>query len=342
MRSVPGPFWIAIAVLAAFAAAFVAVGLGGWGAPAANEQAIGEVSRWCERVSGGLLREPANTLGNLGFVAVGLAIFWVLVRDERAGRRGGGGLVGPDAAPGPAGRFFGNTPTALLYASAVTFLGPGSMLMHGSHLRAGAWLDNVSMVAYILVPCVVNLATLGGWRDRTMYAAYGVVLAAYAAGYWFIGPDLGIGLDLFELGIGTWIVSEVLYRWWTPGRWSVATRVGSGLMGFALAAAFGITPAKMLASPGHYWWVALFWLPALILRRPAPDRRRYTPWFWLGFGSFFAAYVIWQTGTATSALCSPDSPIQAHAIWHLLCALATACFFVFLRTGRPVPGVARA
>jgi hypothetical protein len=336
MRSAFAPLRLAVTALVVFAVAFVAAGLGGWGSPAANEQAIGEISRWCERVSDGLLREPANTLGNLGFVIVGLSIFWVLARDERRGRRGRGGASTLEA--GPAGRFFGNTPTALLYASAVTFLGPGSMLMHGSHLRAGAWLDNVSMVAYILVPCVINLATLGGWRDRTMYVVYGATLAAYAAGYWFIGPDLGIGLDLFELGIGVWIVSEVLYRWWTPGRWSVATRVGSGLVGFALAAAFGITPARMLASPGHYWWVVLFWLPGLVLRRAAPDRRRYTPWFWLGFASFFIAYAIWQAGTATSALCSPDSPIQAHAIWHLLCGLATACFFVFLRTGRPVTG----
>jgi hypothetical protein len=341
MRSPFVPLGIAVGALAVFAVGFVLVGLGGWGPAAANEQAIGEVSRWCERVSGGLLREPVNTLGNLGFVVVGLAIFWTLARDERLGRRGREG-AGAAAEPGStaASRFFGNTPTALLYASAVTFLGPGSMLMHGSHTRAGAWLDNVSMVAYILVPCLVNLATLGGWRDRTMYAVYAAVLSTYAAGYWFIGPDLGIGLDLFELAIAIWVVSEVLYRWWAPGRWSVPILLGSGLVGFALGAAFGITPARMLASPDQYWWVVLFWLPALLARRPAPDRRRYTPWFWLGFASFFAAYTIWLTGTAGHPLCAPDSPIQAHAIWHLLSAAATACFFIFLRTGRLVPRIA--
>ena len=56
-------------------------GQNGWGTPAENESAIGEASRWCERVNGGFLREPVNTLGNLGFVAAGLLMFWVLARD---------------------------------------------------------------------------------------------------------------------------------------------------------------------------------------------------------------------------------------------------------------------
>ena len=62
------PTRITLVALCVFAVGFVGWGLVGWGPRAANEQAIGEVSRWCERVSGGLLREPVNTLGNLGFV----------------------------------------------------------------------------------------------------------------------------------------------------------------------------------------------------------------------------------------------------------------------------------
>ena len=333
MRRPYAPFAIMVAALAAFAAGYILIGLGGWGTPAANEQAIGEVSRWCERVSGGLLREPVNTLGNLGFVVAGLAIFATLARDERAGHRNAGGAetAGAESAGAP---FVGNTPVALLYATAATCLGPGSFLMHGTHLRAGAWLDNVSMVAYALIPVLVNLATLGGWRDRVLFGVYGVVLAAYAAGYWFIGPDLGIGLDLFKCLVALWIVSEVLYRFWAPGARSAALRIGSGLVGFALAFAFGFTPDRMLASPGEYWWVVLFWLPALLVRRPAPDRRRYTPWFWLGFAAFFAAFMIWLTGKPDHPWCDPDSLYQAHAVWHLLSAVATVSFFLFLRTAR--------
>ena len=321
------PLRTAAWALVAFTVVFVGVGLVGWGPPAPYEQAVGEVSRWCERVSGSLLREPANTLGNLGFVLAGLAMFRTLARDELAG----------DAGRSP---LHGNRPVALLYASAALFLGPGSMVMHGTHTFFGAWLDNVSMVAYILVPWLVNVAALARWSTSTVLRTHGVLLAGYAAGYWFLGPDLGIGLDLFGLSIALWMISEVLHRWWSPvGRW------GSGLVGFVVAAVFGITPVDMLATPGEYWWVVAFWLPAVLARGPAPAQRRYTPWFWIGTASFLVAFAVWQTGTAESPSCDPDTFVQAHAVWHLLSAVATWSFFLFLRTTRaraPAPAVAHA
>ena len=114
------PLAITIGLIGLFVATSLAVGHDGWGVPAANEQAIGEVSRWCERVNGGFLREPVNTLGNLGFVVAGLAMLVVLAREA--------------AASEPAtNRFIGNSSISLLYASATLFLGPGSMVMHGTH-----------------------------------------------------------------------------------------------------------------------------------------------------------------------------------------------------------------
>jgi hypothetical protein len=312
---------VATLSLATFAVVFVALGTNGWGPAADNEQAIGEVSRWCERVSGGLLREPVNTLGNLGFVLAGLTMLVILAADVRR--------------PAPqVNRFIGHSHIALLYASAAVFLGPGSMVMHGTHTRFGAWIDNVSMVAYILIPWLFNVATLAKWRDRTMFRSYVMLLVAYAAGYWFVGPDLGIGLDLFAASIGMWVTSEVLYRFWSPaaGWWS-------GLVGVAVALVFGVTPATIVSDLANYWWVVTFWLPGLLARGPAPGRRRYTPWYWAGFASFMVAYAIWLTGTAEHPACSPDSLLQPHAIWHLLSALATFCFFMFLRTERAVAPV---
>ena len=312
------PMWIALGALAGFAMLFLLLGRDGWGPPADIEQAIGEISRWCERVSSGLLREPVNTLGNLGFVFAGLAMFWILARDTRHRR------------PAP-NRFIGNQPVALLYASAVVFLGPGSMVMHGTHTFVGAWIDNISMVAYITIPVLMNLALLGRWSERTFFKTYAIVLVLYAAGYWFVGPDLGVGFELFTVSIPLWIISEVVYRWWSP-----LVRVLSGFIGFVVAAAFGIFPTEMLAEACSYWWVFLFWLPGALAREPAEGRRRYTPWYWIGIASFLIAYAVWQTGTSEHELCSPDSLIQAHAIWHLLTAFATWSFFVFLRTERPV------
>ena len=302
--------------LAAFALIYVAVGLAGFGPRAANEAAIGEISRWCERVHDGLLREPVNTLGNLGFVVAGLAMFRVLRRDA--------------AAAAPAGnRFYGHQPVALLYAAAVVFLGPGSMVMHGSHTFFGAWIDNVSMVTYILIPWMLNVSILGRWPQRRFFGVYAGTLAGYALLYWVFGSDLGIGLDLFGLSIALWVISEVLYRWWSP-----ATRLWSGLVGFVVAAAFGIFPAEIAANLGEYWWVVLFWLPGLVATSPATGRRTYTPWFWAGIIIFLTAYAIWLTGTDEHEWCRPDSIVQAHAIWHLLTAAATWCFFKFMRTER--------
>ena len=119
MRSIAyRPLRLAAVSLGVFGAGFAGWGLIGWGPAAANEQAIGEISRWCERVSGGFFREPINTLGNLGFVIAGLIMFSTLARDELVGRR---------RADPP---LFGNTPIAVLYAGAAVFLGPAYRARH--------------------------------------------------------------------------------------------------------------------------------------------------------------------------------------------------------------------
>ena len=310
------PLLITLALLALLVVAAVLVGQDGWGPPADNEQAVGEVSRWCERVSGGFLREPVNTLGNLGFVIAGLAMLWVLARDDPGNR----------ARQNP---MIGRSPISILYAGATVFLGPGSMLMHGTHTFFGAWIDNVSMVAYISIPWLYNIAVMQRWNGRILLSVYTAVVAGYAAGYWFIGPDLGIGFELFRVSIPLWLISEFVYRFWSP-----TTRWASGFLGFLVAAAFGITPVDIVNNIGDYWWFPLFWLPGLLATNPPPARRTYSPWFFIGMGSFLLAYAIWLTGTADHAWCRPDSLIQAHAIWHLLGALATWAFFLFLRTER--------
>jgi hypothetical protein len=313
------PLLITVAFLTLFVISVILAGQNGWGTPAENEQAVGEVSRWCERVNGGFLREPVNTLGNLGFVAAGLLMFWVLARDVIGGRE----------APN---RMIGHTPISMLYAAAAVFLGPGSMVMHGTHTFFGAWLDNVSMVTYISIPWLLNLSVMGRWRDRKLFVTYASIIAVYAAGYWFIAPDFGIGFELFEVSIPLWLISEFVYRFWSP-----TVRWASGFLGFPIAAAFGITPLTMIDNVGEYWWIFLFWLPGLLARNAPPGRRTYNPWFFAGVGSFLLAYAIWLTGTAEHSWCRPDSLIQAHALWHMLSALATWCFFVFLRTERTLP-----
>ncbi len=287
----------------------------GWGAGASREPLPGEVSRWCERVSAGVFREPVNSLSNLGFMVVGLGMLWVLSKDRHASNRNA---------------FHGLTPVATLYALAAIWLGPGSLLMHGTHTTWGAWADNLSMVMYILIPWLFNVSEMGRWPGTRMMKVYVGIVLVYAVSWWLIGKRFGIHLDLFRLSIALWTISELLYRFWSPlVRWL------SGLAGFVIAAAFGTMPREMLEQPEKYWWVILFWLPAILSRHPPRGRRRYFPWFFAGWAVYMAAFGIWLTGRPDHPWCDPDSLLQAHAVWHLLGAIATGCFFLFLRTEEP-------
>jgi len=304
---------IALLCCVAFAIGYAAVGLGGWGEPAAQESAIGEIGRWCERVHPGLIREPVNTLSNLGFILSGLAIFWTLARDKSGG----------------VSRLIGLNPLSITFGAAVVWLGPGSMLTHGTNTDWGASADNLSMVMYILIPWLLNLTEMGRWNSRQFFITYAVLVVGYAVGRELFGSRLGINLNLFGISIALWFISELLLRFYSQTfRWL------SGFVGFVVAAVFGIMPWDIMADPAANWWVVLFWIPALFCSQPPRIRRTYTPWYFAGVAFFIIAFAIWLTGRPDNEWCQPDSMIQAHGIWHLLTAASTWCFFKFLRTER--------
>ena len=60
--------------------------------------------------------------------------------------------------------------------------------------------------------------------------------------------------------------------------------------------------------------------------------RTHAPYFWLGFGSYFLATIIWQPSKTDGVLCDPDSLAQGHALWHLLGAVSMWCFYKYFRT----------
>ena len=91
---------------------------------------------------------------------------------------------------------------------------------------------------------------------------------------------------------------------------------------------------EIISEFDKYWWVLLFWIPALLSPQAPRYRRSYSPWFFAGQASYLLAFAIWLTGVPASGYCDPDRLFQAHGIWHVLSALATWCFFMFLRTER--------
>jgi len=275
---------------------------------------IGDASRWCERVSGGLFREPINTLSNLGFMVVGLYIFWILCNDEK-------NSINP---------FIGINKISILYASVVIYLGPGSMLMHGTNTEWGAWADNLSMIMYIILPWLFNIYSMSKWSINQFLKTYLGIVIIYSVWRWFTDFELGINFNLFGVSIGLWVISEVLYRYWSP-----VFRLISGFVGFLVLMIFGTMPNEVFENFNEYWWVILFWLPA-ILSNEQPKYSRTYKWFFLGMISYLSAFAIWLTGVPDHAACSPDSIIQAHSIWHLLTALATYFFFIHYRSIKAV------
>jgi len=304
-------FYFYIALSISFIFLFVFFILSSFGLIQSSEGAslIGEASRWCERVSGGLFREPLNTLSNLGFMIVGLYMFWVICNDKQ-------NSTNP---------FIGITPISVLYASVVIYLGPGSMLMHGTNTEWGGWADNLSMIMFIILPWLYNIYSMSSWTSKQLLSIYISIVIIYSIWRWFTDWGLGINFNLFGVSIGLWAISETLYRFWSP-----SFRFLSGFVGFIVLLLFGTMPNEVFNNFSEYWWVILFWLPGLLASKKPVNRRTYK-WYFLGMIAYFSAFAIWLTGVPDHELCEPDSIIQAHSIWHLLSALATYFFFLHFR-----------
>jgi hypothetical protein len=305
-----------IALIASISFLFLFITLSALGLIQSTEASnlIGEASRWCERVSGGLFREPVNTLSNLGFMVIGLYIFWVLCNDKK-------NSTNP---------FIGINKISILYASVVIYLGPGSMLMHGTNTEWGAWADNLSMIMYIILPWLFNIYSMSKWSINQFLKTYLGIVIIYSVWRWFTDFELGINFNLFGVSIGLWVISEVLYRYW-----SNVFRLISGFIGFLVLMLFGTMPNEVFENFNEYWWVILFWLPA-VLSNEKPKHSRSYKWFILGMISYLSAFAIWLTGVPDHESCSPDSIIQAHGVWHLLTALATYFFFLHYRSVKTI------
>lgn len=305
------PFYISLVLSGLFVIAFFVLSALGYIQSIESQGIIGDASRWCERVSGGLFREPVNTLSNLGFMVVGIYIFYTITTDTNTSSNN---------------YFVGLTGISILYASAAIFLGPGSMLMHGTNSGWGGWADNLSMIMYILIPWLYNIFRMSNWTVRRFLEIYFSIVVIYAVMRWISGWGLGINLELFSVSIGLWAISEFLFKFWSP-----LFRFLSGFVGFVVLALFGTTPLDVIANFSEYWWVILFWIPGLLSNKKPTTSRTYK-WYFLGMVAYFSAFIIWSTGVPDHALCRPDSLIQAHGIWHLLSAVATYCFFLHYRS----------
>lgn len=208
---------------------------------------VGRGANFCEAARDGVVKQPANTFSNLGFVAAGLLIAADASRsaDNRAHRSMG-------------------RPLATALACVVVLLGPGSAAMHATQSALGGHLDLLSMY---LIAAFAAAYALTRWRrggPRMLAAAFGagVVLSEL------------VGLPSIDLPI--------------------VRHSGNAAFGLLL-----VTAAVLEIR--------------IIRRRQSRIDSRY------GYASLAAMGTAFAVWTATNAgLCDPYSPVQGHAIWHLL------------------------
>lgn len=243
--------------------ALVALAWNGW-----PGTALAAATDFCEAMRDGIVKQPANTWSNLGFLAVGLAAGARARRDLARGE--------PRDRDNPITR---SALHAALFATAVVLLCPGSMAMHASTTGWGEKADVLSMYVFMCFPAAYGLARL----SRLSHAGFALVYGALAV-----------------------VAASALLAERDPGN----------LLFRALVIA--IAPIELAV-----WRV----------RRDLVSERR---WLLGAAGCFGVAYAVWIPSRTGGPLCAPDSWLQGHALWHLLCAGATACFYVYYRSERRI------
>lgn len=191
---------------------------------------------FCECMRPGLIKQPANTWSNLGFVAAGLAMAWSLARGRFNANR--------NALTRSA---FSGT----FFSCLVVLLGPGSMAMHASGTKLGGFFDVLSM--YLVDGFMVAYSAQRLFRLTTVHFVlifFGVLGACLWADrlpwhVWYFGMG--------NIAFGFFILLTVVFESFTifvrkprhsPG-WAFAS-------GGAISAAFFIWN---MSRTGHPWCV---------------------------------------------------------------------------------------
>lgn len=70
--------------------------------------------------------------------------------------------------------------------------------------------------------------------------------------------------------------------------------------------------------------------------RTRTDLTRDRGWLWGAMGLMVVALAVWMMSLDEGPLCVPDSLLQGHAVWHLLCAGAAGMLYLYYESERPV------
>ena len=155
---------------------------------------------------------------------------------------------------------------------------------------------------------------------------------------------LGVGDGLRRFGWFNGFVWAVMIGFWII----LEIRIGLERTNFSSNLRLVIMSAPPIAlalgtyAYSHPWEIyllcAMFVLISVLINDLETPRieRDSQKWVLLGTSSFILGMLVWPYGKEGSAYCNPDSILQIHGLWHLLCAFATWCFYIHFMSERIV------
>lgn len=265
---------IGVGVAAVFAMFYFLLGLlGGLGDITAHWQA------YCEApVSGAkFIRQPACFWSDIGFVVVGLVAL----------------LYADITGSGNRKRLFGANPLAIGFGIIVVWMGPGSMLEHGTLNNTWGWFDATSIHWFGLLTS--GLVILG-WAAPAETARRG-----YPIFYAIVGL-CAVAVGAISIMFGEWRMY-----------WTIILLVLT-LVLLVIDFVVWVTGNHRFQAPASFWNAGSLWI-------------------FLGLVSFGVAMLLWAGGQEGEFLCPAgqenEHVLQAHAGFHLLAALAILFIWLY-------------
>lgn len=118
--------------------------------------------QFCEALHDGLIKQPANTWSNLGFMAFGLLIGWHGYKGHFREQRN---------------KFTQTKFYPTFFATLTVLLGPGSMALHASNATIGGFFDVLSMYLLAAFMAIYALERMFNWDSKGFLLAYFITIA---------------------------------------------------------------------------------------------------------------------------------------------------------------------
>ena len=195
-----------------------------------------------------------------------------------------------------------------------------------------------------------------GWRsgrDRSNSAAPYLRDRFYPGLYAAAVAFMGVGAALFHASLTDWggaldilsMLGQVCFLLYYNLRSLYGWSRSQFLTAYSVTIAVLIAPRLLFGPAGVPFFVLLLiaWLASeTLIGRPAgrfgirQQVERQRKFLWASLATNLVALAIWSGSHLGGPLCDPGSPIQGHAVWHVLNAVAAALLYPYLRSERIV------